>query len=284
LTAQAIGGKIKTMHGGWRRQGRIVNTGQPLPAEEIRMNKRAIFAIASLTATMFVRAADAPDVREIVGKIDRLYRQQSSYALMSMEITTPHWQRTLRLKAWSQGMEKFLVRILEPKKEMGIASLKIGAEMWNYLPKTGKVIRIPPSMMMGSWMGSDFTNDDLVKEYTFLQDYTFRLLSGGGADPLLIECIPRPNVPVVWGKIVIGVSADDDLPVFQRYFDEKGQLVREIFFREVRNFGGHRMPAVMDVVSRLKPGNRTVIRYLEADFRTPLPRDIFSLSALQSGR
>jgi hypothetical protein len=138
---------------------------------------------------------------------------------------------------------------------------------------------------MSSWMGSDFTNDDLVKEYTFLQDYSFRLLPGGGAaDPLLIECIPRPNVPVVWGKIIIGVSADDDLPVFQRYFDEKGQLVREISFREVRDFGGHRMPAVMEVVSRLKPGNRTVIRYQEADFRTPLPRDIFSLSALQSGR
>jgi hypothetical protein len=248
------------------------------------MKARMTVLSAMLVAAMLVRAGETPDVREIVGKIDRLYRQQSSYAVMQMEITTPHWQRTLLLKAWSQGMEKFLVRILEPKKEAGIASLKIGAEMWNYLPKTGKVIRIPPSMMMGAWMGSDFTNDDLVKEYTFLQDYSFRLLpAGGSAGPLLIECIPKPKVPVVWGKIIIGVSPDDTLPVFQRYYDENGQLVREIAFREVRDFGGHRMPAVMEMASRSKPGNKTVIRYLEADFRTPLPRDVFSLSALQSG-
>lgn len=248
------------------------------------MNKRAIFAAASLAAALSLWGGATPDVREIVGKIDRLYRQQSSYAVMRMEITTPHWQRTLLLKAWSEGMKNFLVRILEPKKEAGIASLKIGAEMWNYLPKIGKVIRIPPSMMMGSWMGSDFTNDDLVKEYTFLQDYTFRLLpSGAAAGPLLVECVPKPDVPVVWGKIIIGVSPGDNLPVFERYFDEKGQQVREITFSEVRDFGGHRMPAVLEVVSLLKPGNKTVIRYQEADFRTPLPRDIFSLSALQTG-
>jgi hypothetical protein len=248
------------------------------------MKRKARWLMAGLVAAALARAAAAPDVREIMKRIDLLYRQQSSYALMQMEITTPYWQRTLRLKAWSQGMEKFLVRILEPKKEAGIASLKIGNEMWNYLPRTGKVIRIPPSMMMGSWMGSDFTNDDLVKEYTFMQDYSFRLLPGGGdADALQIECVPRPGVPVVWSRIVVGVDRGGSLPLFQRYFDESGQLVREILFREVKDFGGHRMPAVMEMVSRRKPGNRTLIRYLEADFRSPIPSDTFSLSALQAG-
>jgi hypothetical protein len=248
------------------------------------MTKRVVFAGAALAAALLARAGETPDVREIVAKIDRLYRQQSSYVVIRMEITTPHWQRTLLLKAWSEGMEKFLARILEPKKEAGIASLKIGTEMWNYLPKIGKVIKIPPSMMMGAWMGSDFTNDDLVKEYTFVDDYSFRLLPGSGnSEPLLIECIPKPKVPVVWGKIIIGVARDGYLPVFQRYFDEKGQLVREIVFREIKDFGGHRMPSVMEVVSLVKKGNKTVIRYLEADFRTPLPRDVFSLSALQAG-
>lgn len=102
------------------------------------------------------------NVREIVKQIDELYRSESSYSELEMEIITPHWERTLKMKAWSKGMEKTFIRILAPAKEKGMVTLRIGNEMWNYLPKTNKVIKVPPSMMMSSWMGSDFTNDDLV--------------------------------------------------------------------------------------------------------------------------
>lgn len=122
------------------------------------------------------RIANA-EVTEIVKKIDELYRSATSSGEMEMEIITPNWQRTLRMKVWSKGMDKTFIRILEPQKEKGVATLRLGNEMWNFLPNVNKVIKIPPSMMMSSWMGSDFTNDDLVSEFTLLEDFTYKLIT-----------------------------------------------------------------------------------------------------------
>ena len=129
-------------------------------------------------------------------------------------------------------MEKFFVRILEPRKERGIATLKIENEMWNFLPKTNKVMKIPPSMMMSSWMGSDFTYDDLVKEYTFLNDYIFEFVTPENSreDLFYVKCTPREDLPIVWGHIVIAASRDKYMPVWQKYYDEKGKLMREMIF------------------------------------------------------
>jgi outer membrane lipoprotein-sorting protein len=126
--------------------------------------------------------------REIVKKVDELYRAETSKALVEMEIVTSHWERTLKMNIWSKGMDKTFIRILEPKKERGVATLRIGTEMWNYLPKTDKVIKIPPSMMMSSWMGSDFTNDDLVKEFTFLESYHFEMVTIENPDEGVLYC------------------------------------------------------------------------------------------------
>ena len=124
-----------------------------------------------------------PDVEAIVKKMDQLYRSETSHAEMEMQIATPHWERTLAMTVWTKGMDHTFIRITAPKKEQGVATLRIGNEMWNYLPKTNKVMKIPPSMMMGSWMGSDFTNDDLVKESSMLNDYTYQLVKPEDATP-----------------------------------------------------------------------------------------------------
>ena len=118
-----------------------------------------------------------PDVETIIKRIDQLYRSETSEAEMEMHIVTPHWERTLAMHVWTEGMDKTFIRITAPKKEQGVATLRIGNEMWNYLPKTNKVMKIPPSMMMGSWMGSDFTNDDLVRESSMLEDYTYQFVT-----------------------------------------------------------------------------------------------------------
>ena len=123
------------------------------------------------------------DVESIVKKMDQLHRSETSHAEIEMQITTPHWERTLAMTVWTKGMGKTFIRITAPKKEQGVATLRIGNEMWNYLPKTNKVMKIPPSMMMGSWMGSDFTNDDLVRESSMLNDYTYKLIKPEDAVP-----------------------------------------------------------------------------------------------------
>lgn len=224
------------------------------------------------------------DAKEIVKKMDELYRSNSSFASMEMEIVTPHWQRTLKLDAWSLGMDKTFIRILSPKKERGIATLRIDNEMWNFLPKTNKVMKVPPSLMMGSWMGSDFTNDDLVKEFTFLEDYIFELTEAENAETgvVYVKCTPKEGLPIIWGHIIIAVKEKSYLPIWQKYYDEKGKLMREIVYKELKKFGNREIPAVMELIPHNKEGNKTIVRYVEAKFDIKIDKGTFSLRNLRS--
>ena len=231
---------------------------------------------------------DAADlnVREIVKHIDELYRSESSYAELEMEIVTPHWERTLKMKAWSRGMNKTFIRILAPAKDKDVATLRIENEMWNCLPKINKVIKVPPSMMMSSWMGSDFTNDDLVKEFTWLDDYEFELINPEEAEEglLYIELIPREDLPVVWGKIILAARRSDYIPVWEKYYDEKGKLMRVINFLDIKTFDGKAIPSVMELIPEDKEGNKTIIRYLDIKFHSDVSEDTFNLRNLRSRR
>lgn len=225
------------------------------------------------------------DAGEIVEKIDDLYRSDSSKALMEMEIVTPHWERTLKMRVWSEGMDKTFIRILEPKKERGMGTLRVENEMWNYLPKTNKVIKIPPSMMMSSYMGSDFTNNDLVREYTFTEDYDFNITQIENPEPDLIyvKCIPHEGLPIVWGHIILAVRRSDYLPVWQNYYDEKGELAREMFFKDIKTFEDRRIPSIMELIPTTKEGHKTVMRYLEVKFDLQIDESVFTLRNLRSG-
>ncbi len=236
-----------------------------------------------ISVSISIKANDDPKAREIVNKVDELYRSGSSYGLFEMEIITPHWSRKLKIKSWSLGKEKTFMRILEPKKERGMATLKLDREMWNYLPKTNKVMKIPPSMMMGSWMGSDFTNDDLVKEYTYLEDYNFEIikLEGGDASHTYVKCIPKEGLPIIWGHIIIEVKEKENIPVSQKYFDEKGNLMREMYFKETKKFGNRVIPSVMELIPTKKKGKKTIIRYIDAKFGHKIDKNIFALRNLR---
>jgi outer membrane lipoprotein-sorting protein len=251
---------------------------------------RVALALVAAARLLGVPAAGqpAPEARalEIVRKIDDLYRSRTSFGQFEMEIVTPDWRRTLVIRAWTKGLDRMLIRILEPKKEAGVGTLRIGNEMWNYLPNTDKVIKIPPSMMMSSWMGSDFTNEDLVKEFTFAKDFAFRTITPDDAQPGLVyvECRPKPGVPIVWDKIVIAVRESDTLPVWQKFYDEKGRVARLMTYGEVRTFGRRTIPSVMEMIPQNKPGYGTILRYQDVRFDLPIEDALFSLRSLQSGR
>lgn len=228
-------------------------------------------------------SGDTLDVDQIIKDVDEMYRSQSSYAEMEMEIVTPNWTRTLRMNVWTEEMEKTFIRILSPAKEEGVGTLRIGNEMWNYLPKVNKVVKVPPSMMMSSWMGSDFTNDDLVKEFSLFEDYDYKhTYPDSMPDSLVfIECIPREDLPVVWGKIIVAVRAGDHIPVREEYFDEDGEIMRILYFSDVETFDDRTVPSVMKMVPQDEEGNRTVIRYLTLKFNIEVDEDIFSLRNLR---
>jgi outer membrane lipoprotein-sorting protein len=250
------------------------------------MNKIILTLLLYSTPFLLIaqnRSAEV-DVKNLVKRIDELYRSQSSAGEMEMQIVTPHWERTLRMNVWTLGMDKTFIRILSPQKEKGVATLRIGNEMWNYLPNTNKVIKIPPSMMMSSWMGSDFTNDDLVNEFSLLDDYHYKLIAPQDAEAglLYVESIPHEDLPIVWGKIVTAVRRDDYIPVWEKYFDEKGNLMRVLNFKDIKPFGNRTIPAVMELIPQNKQGHKTVIRYLRLELDTKIDERIFSLRNLQA--
>jgi outer membrane lipoprotein-sorting protein len=244
---------------------------------------RLVLAMSFLMLPAVSASAEEIDVKEIIHQIDQLYRSNFSYSEVEMEIVTPHWQRTLSMQAWTQGMDQTFIRITAPDKEKGMATLRIKNEMWNYLPKTNKVIKIPPSMMMSSWMGSDFTNDDLVKEFSLYDDFSYQLIpsSKGSEDTVLINCIPRPDLPIVWHNIVIAVRKEDHLPVWQKYYDEKGQLMRILIYSDIKKFGTRTLPATMEMIPQNEEGHKTVIRYLNLDLDRKLNPEVFSLRNLR---
>ena len=195
------------------------------------------------------------DIKAIVAHFDQLYRGQSSYAKMEMQIATPHWERTLGLEVWAEGMDKTFILITSPKKEKGIATLRIKNEMWNYLPKTNKVMKIPPSMMMGSWMGSDFTNDDLVKESSNAEDYEHKLLGQSeidGQTTYQIELTPKPSAPVVWSRIVQWVRGGDYIPVKAEFYNSRGELSRSIIYSTIKQMDDRQIPTKIEIVTRVE--------------------------------
>lgn len=227
-----------------------------------------------------------PEVEKIIRRIDELYRSESSYSEFEMEIVTPHWQRTMVMVGWTIGQKKTFIRINEPEKDRGVATLRIENEMWNYLPKTNKVMKIPPSMMMSSWMGSDFTNDDLVKEFSLFDDYSYELIDvdEGYKDRIYVNCIPREDLPVVWGNIVIAATKDEYIPIWQKYYDEEGKLMRVLNYSDVRTFSGRKIPAAMEMIPQNKEGNKTVIRYNKLDFDIKIDENVFSLRNLRADK
>ena len=220
----------------------------------------------------------------ILDKIDKMWRGESSIGTFSMKIKTAHWERSLRIKSWTKGLDYTLIRIEYPKKEKGVSTLKVKNNLWNYLPKIKRVIKVPSSLMMGSWMGSHFTNDDLVKESTLVDDYYHRITFEGekeGQNVYEITLFPKEEAAVVWGKIIILIRKKDLMPLYEEFFDEKEKAVRKMIFNDVKKMGGRLLPTRLTIIPYDKPGESTEVTYVEIAFNMEIPDTFFSLRNLK---
>ena len=247
------------------------------------MKTSFLYILITTFCLLTLNATSRPKVEDIIKHIDQLYRSKTSEAEMEMHIVTPHYERTLKMQVWTKGMDKTFIRITAPKKEQGVATLRIKNEMWNYLPKVNKTMKISPSMMMGSWMGSDFTNDDLVRESSLIDDYAYQMVipENASEDLLYVELIPKEDSAIVWGKIITAVRVNDYIPIWQRFYDEKGKLMRVLNFKEVKKFSGKTVPSVMEMIPQNRDGHKTVIRWVNAKFDTKIDDRIFTRRNLQ---
>jgi hypothetical protein len=232
-------------------------------------------------------AAAQTDPMDIIDRVDRLMRGDSSRGVATMEVVTEHWEREMTMEVWSLGTDYSLVRLRAPRRDAGTATLMAGDDIWNYLPKVDRTIKIPASMMGGSWMGSHFTNDDLVKESRLVDDYDVEMAFEGerdGVDVWELRLTPKPEAAVVWGHMAFLVRQRDSMPLWARYYDEDGELARTMEYSAFTEMGGRLVPGVMDMVPADKPEERTSFRYEELEFDVDLDTSFFSLRTLQRGR
>lgn len=231
--------------------------------------------------------AMAQDALDIITKADQKRRGDTGYATMTVTIVRPRWEREMSLKTWSKGRDFSLILVTAPARDKGVVFLKRDKEIWNWVPSIDRNIKLPPSMMMQSWMGSDFTNDDLIKESSIVEDYVHTLEGDSlieGREVYKIRLVPKPEAPVVWGQIYSWIDKTDYMELRTELYDEDGELVNEVLFSDIRKLDGRLLPAVMTYIPVDKPGHKTVITYKDVDYDVPLDNDFFSLQNMKRVR
>jgi len=228
--------------------------------------------------------AGQPDAESLVRDSFDYYRGKASVATIEMLIKRPEWERTQVMKAWTRGEDESLMTVLEPSKDKGNGSLKVGRTMWTYNPKVKRTIKLPPSMMAQSWMGSDFSNNDLAKADTIINDYTHQLIGEEVVDGVvvyIVESIPKPDAPVIWGKEILKIR-EDLIYLEEAFYDEDGNLVKTLSFSEIEDIDGKLYPTRMVMQKESRPDAYTQIDYREIHFLNKLPDRIFKKTSLKN--
>ncbi len=249
------------------------------------MNRTVTAALIILLLSVTVVWAETAS--EIVRRSDQQMRGKSSYVEMTMQIIRPDWTRTMSMKAWSKGADYSLVLVTAPARDKGSSSLKRNKEMWNWVPSIERVIKIAPSMLGQSWMGSDFTNDDLINQSSIVVDYTHKLLREEKFDAVdcwVIESIPKEDAPVVWGKLILTISKKQYHQRQIVYYDEFNERISTLTTLDVKKIGGRLLPTRMEMRPADKPENKTVLIYQTAAFEFDIPASFFSLSNMKGLR
>jgi len=244
-------------------------------------------SILLLLISGFSFFADAQDAKEILQKSEEVLRGNSTIIEMKMSIVRPKWTREMQMKVWAKGNDYSLIYLKAPKRDEGTTFLKREKEIWNWIPNIERVVKMPPSMMMQSWMGSDFTNDDLVRSSSIIDDYDQTLVGEIMIGDLMayeIELIPKPEAPVVWGKVKTWISKEDYLQLKLEFYDEDDYLINVMQMSDIKEMGGRLLPAKMTITPEEEPENQTIIEYLSIEFDTDIPEETFTVPFMKRVR
>lgn len=243
----------------------------------------ACVAIAAVGLAQVSRAGDDQAARETVERISHLLVAKSSIAKLTMYISNESGEHDLSMKLWSKGGEDVLLRILAPQAEANTAVLKMGNDIWYYLPKTNRTVKVPSAMTMNTWMGGDFSVDDLVKESFLARDYTITNSFHGDRGGVAVDeytMTPKSDAVVVWGKIILQVRQANQMPAWQGYYDEDGKLIRALTFSDYKIMGGRLIPTRLVMRPTDKPSAETIIVYDDIVFDAPITDGTFAVNNL----
>jgi outer membrane lipoprotein-sorting protein len=230
----------------------------------------------SLSATDIVRKAD-----------EKFNGEKSSIMVMNMTIIRPAWQRTVEFKSWSLGREYALTLITAPAKDKGQTFLKRGTEMWSWNPVISRLIKLPPSMMSQGWMGSDYTNDDVLRESSVVNDYTHEIIGEETIDGRLcykIKMTAKESAAVVWGKQIRWIDKKEFMVLRTELYDQDGALIRTEIASEIKTMDGREIPAHLELLPEEEPGNKTVLDIKEIKFNVSISESYFSQQNMKNLR
>ena len=243
-----------------------------------------VFFLSCFCVSSFAQDLTA---KEIIRKMDDNSFGGRLKSSMKMTIIRPKWSRSMELKSWADGNDYSLILVTSPAREKGITYLKREKEMWNFQPSIDRTIKMPPSMMMQSWMGSDFKNDDLVRQSSVVIDYSHKILSNEkieGLDCYKIQLIPHEDAPVVWGKVIIWVDVQNFLQLKSEFYDEDDELVNTMLGKEVKVMGGRTLPSKLILIPADEEGNKTIMEYLSMEFNAKFEDRFFSTQNMKRVR
>jgi len=238
-----------------------------------------IFVLVFLTLTVVQLQIAAQDAKQIIQNVLDLQNGKSNQAEMEMTLVRLKYTRKISMKTWSLGMDYFMIYISEPARDKGQVFLRRSNDMWNWMPNISRMIKIPPSMMAQNWMGSDFTNDDLVKMNSLVEDYEHKLIGEETIEGFpchIIELIPKPNSAVVWGKITVWVAKDEYYQLRVEYYDEDFDLINKMEASDVKQFDDRKLPSRLVMTPLNKKGQQTIMNYKSISFSIDLPESFFS--------
>ncbi len=224
-------------------------------------------------------SAQSLSAKEIVKRSDDLMQGESSISTMTMEIVRPTWKRSISLKSWGKGRDKSISLVTAPARDKGQSFLKVGNEMWSWNPSINRLIKLPPSMLSQGWMGSDYTNDDILKESSIVNDYNHSIVGEQNINGLIcyvIEMKPKDEAAVVWGKIKSYITKEKYFTLKAEYFDEDGELVRTSLLSDIKKMDDREMPTRIEIIPADEPENRTIVIIESTQFNAKITDDFFS--------
>ncbi len=236
---------------------------------------RFLLLISLFTTSIFASEAD-----EIVKKLDKNFRGESIYMKITMNIKSLRHERTIKMKTWAKGKDKSFVKIIFPPRDKGITFLSLDNEMWNYVPKIERIIKIPPSMMLQNWMGSDISNDDMVNQSSIVDDYNAKILKKDG-HITTIELSAKEDAPVVWGKIISKIDTRYYVSLEDIFYDEYGEKIRVFTYKDVKKFGKYYMPTIWEIQPVDKKDNLTTMIVEDVEYDLEISDQYFKKSALK---
>ena len=221
---------------------------------------------------------------EIVKKMDNNMRGETSQAILMIKTVRPTWSREMTVKTWMKGTNYAMILVQAPIKEKGIVFLKRKKEVWNWMPTLERNIKLPPSMMTNSWMGTDFTNDDLIKEASVVEDYFHKIVGDTIIDNrncYIIEFLPKPNTAVVWGKLVVAIDKKDFLELYTEFYDEEGALINVMQVDSIKIMDGRLIPTHMEMIPKNKKNHKTELFYKSVLFNRQIDDNFFNTEQMK---